>query len=107
MVVTDNGPAMKSVAVARWFARGATWPTCAPATAPRGPTVLSNAGYESLNWYEHLYRHDIASGIDLADHVDAFTDTYNTIRPHQTLDPEAAPRRLPRSPNTPTEPTEN
>ena len=41
--------------------------------------------FESLK-YEHLYRHDIASGIDLADHVAAFTTDYNTIRPHQALD---------------------
>ena len=35
MVVTDNGLAMKSVAVARWFAGGRTCPTSAPATATR------------------------------------------------------------------------
>ena len=36
--------------------------------------------------YENLYRHDIASGIELADHIEAFRTTYNTIRPHQALD---------------------
>ena len=35
MVVTDNGLAMKSVAVARWFAGGRTCPT--PRTRHRDP----------------------------------------------------------------------
>ena len=35
--------------------------------------------------YEHLYRHDIASGVDLADHVTAFTADYNATCPHQAL----------------------
>ena len=28
----------------------------------------------------------MVDGIEPTDHVTAFTDTYNTIRPHQTLD---------------------
>ena len=85
VVVTDNGPAMKSVAVARWFA--ARSHLAHVRTRHRAPWTngVVERWFESLK-YEHLYRHDIASGIDLADHVDAFTDTYNTIRPHQTLD---------------------
>ena len=84
-VVTDNGPAMKSVAVARWFA--ARSHLAHVRTRHRAPWTngVVERWFESLK-YEHLYRHDIASGIDLADHVTAFTDTYNTIRPHQTLD---------------------
>ena len=31
-------------------------------------------------------RHDIADGVDPADHVADFTDEYNTIRAHQALD---------------------
>ena len=36
--------------------------------------------------YERLYREDIADGIDLAEHVVAFTDEYNRVRPHEALD---------------------
>ena len=85
VVVTDNGPAMKSVAVARWFA--ARSHLAHVRTRHRAPWTngVVERWFGTLK-YEHLYRHDIASGIDLADHVAAFTDTYNTIRPHQALD---------------------
>ena len=84
VVVTDNGPAMKSVALARWFA--ARSQLAHVRTRHRAP--WTNGVVE--RWigtlkYEHLYRHDIANGIDLADHVTAFTDTYNATRPHQAL----------------------
>ena len=85
VVVTDNGPAMKSVAVARWFAaRSHLTHVRTRHRAPHTNGVVER-WIRTLK-YEHLYRHDIASGIDLADHVDAFTDTYNTTRPHQALD---------------------
>ena len=84
VVVTDNGPAMKSVAVARWFA--ARSHLAHVRTRHRAPWTngVVERWFETLK-YEHHYRHDIANGIDLADHVAAFTDTYNTTRPHQTL----------------------
>ena len=40
--------------------------------------------FEALK-YERLYREDIADGIDLAAHIAAFTDEYNTVRPHEAL----------------------
>ena len=82
--MTDDGPAMTSVAVARWFA--ARSHLAHGRTRHRAPWTngVVERWFESLK-YEHLYRHDIANGIDLADHIAAFTDTYNTIRPHQTL----------------------
>ena len=81
VVVPDNGPAMKSAAVARWFAARSHLSHvrtrhCAPWT-----NGVVERWFESLK-YEHLYRHDIANGIDLADHVAAFTADYNTLRPH-------------------------
>ena len=85
VVVTDNGPAMKSVAVARWFA--ARSHLAHVRTRHRAPWTngVVERWFGTLK-YEHLYRHDIASGIDLADHVAAFTADNNTIRPHQALD---------------------
>ena len=85
VIVTDNGPAMKSVAVARWFA--ARPHLTHVRTRHRAPWTngVVERWIETLK-YEHLYRHDIASGIDLADHVADFTADYNTIRSHQALD---------------------
>ena len=48
-VVTDNGPAMKSAAVARWFAHRRTSPTCGPGTDPRTPTASSSVGSRPSN----------------------------------------------------------
>ncbi len=85
VIVTDNGPAMKSVAVARWFAARAH--LVHVRTRHRAPHTngVVERWIETLK-YEHLYRHDIASGVELADHVIAFIDEYNAVRPHQKLD---------------------
>lgn len=85
VIVTDNGPAMKSIAVARWFK---SRPEVAHVrTRHRSPHTngVIERWFQSLK-YERLYRHDIATVIDLADHVADFIDEYNTIRPHETLD---------------------
>ena len=85
VIVTDNGPAMKSVAVARWFAaRGYLAHVRTRHRSPHTNGVVER--WISTLKYEHLYRYDIASGIELADHIEAFRATYNTIRPHQALD---------------------
>ena len=84
VVVTDNGPAMKSTALARWFAARAHLTHVR--TRHRSPWTngVVERWFETLK-YERLYREEIPSGIDLADCVAAFIDEYNTIRPHETL----------------------
>ena len=85
VIVTDNGPAMKSAAVARWFAaRGYLAHVRTRHRSPHTNGVVER--WISTLKYEHLYRHDIADGVELADHIEAFRATYNTIRPHQALD---------------------
>jgi transposase InsO family protein len=85
VIVTDNGPAMKSTAVARWFAsRPELTHVRTRHRSPHTNGVIER-WFESLK-YERLYRHDIATGLDLADHVSDFCDEYNTIRPHESLD---------------------
>ncbi len=76
---------MKSVAVTRWFA--AHRHLTHVRTRHRAPWTngVVERWIETLT-YEHLYRHDIASGVDLADHIEEFQNTYNSIRPHQALD---------------------
>lgn len=41
-------------------------------------------GFESLT-YERLYLHQIADGLDLAQHAEDYRVEYNTIRPHEAL----------------------
>lgn len=85
VIVTDNGPAMKSIAVARWFkSRPEVTHVRTRHRSPHTNGVIER-WFQSLK-YERLYRHDIATVIDLTDHVADFIDEYNTIRPHETLD---------------------
>ena len=85
VVVTDNGPAMKSVATAGWFA--ARPHLSHVRTRHRSPHTngVVERWFESLK-YERLYREDIASGLELADCAADFINEYNTVRPHQALD---------------------
>ena len=84
VVVTDNGPAMKSVAAARWFA--AQPHLTHVQTRHRAPHTngVVERWFETLK-YERLWCEEIPSGIDLAACVADFIDEYNTIRPHETL----------------------
>ena len=36
--------------------------------------------------YEHLYRHEIADVLELAEEAEAFQRVYNEVRPHEALD---------------------
>ena len=83
VVVTDNGAAMKSVAVARWFAARAHLTHVRIRHRSPHTNGVVERWIESLK-YERLYRHDIASGVELADHIAAFIGEYNTIRPTST-----------------------
>lgn len=85
IVVTDNGPAMRSIAVAAWF-QNRPWLTHVRTRhkAPHTNGVIER-WFESLK-YERLYRHDIDGADDLARHVDAFLSDYNQIRPHENID---------------------
>jgi transposase InsO family protein len=84
VVVTDNGPAMKSAAVA--VVRAAA-PLRARATRHRSPGTngVIERWFQALK-YERLYRHDIADGLGLEDHVETFRYQFNYIRPHDALD---------------------
>ena len=85
VIVTDNGPAMKSAAAARWFAARPHFAHVR--TRHRSPHTngVIERWFEALK-YERLYRHDIADGIDLAVHVTDYIDEYNRVRPHENLD---------------------
>jgi len=85
VIVTDNGSAMRSMAVARWFHhRPYLRHVRTRHKAPETNGVIER-WFQALK-YERLYRWDIADGIDLAAHVEAFIDEYNRIRPHEAID---------------------
>jgi len=99
IIVTDSGPAMRSVAVARWFAdrkhlRHARTRHRAPET-----NGVIERWFQSLK-YERLHRRDITDGLHLADHVDDFIDQYNRTRPHENIDWQRPPHRYLETPET-------
>jgi transposase InsO family protein len=85
VVVTDNGPAMKSAAVAAWFAKRPQFTHVRTRHRSPGTNGMIERFFEALK-YEDLYRYDIDGGITLDDHVTRFLATYNEIRPHEALD---------------------
>ncbi len=85
IIVTDNGSAMRSAAVAEWFRRRPH--LIHVRTRHRAPQTngVIERWFESLK-YERLYRHDIDGVDDLASHVKEFLDEYNQTRPHEAID---------------------
>jgi putative transposase len=86
VIVTDNGPAMKSIAIARWFKARDSWLRHVR-TKHRSPHT--NGVVERWNQslkYERLYRHEIADVIDLEEHIDDYLLEYNQQRPHEAID---------------------
>ena len=85
IVVTDNGAAYKSLDFARFIAgRPELEHVRTRHYAPETNGVVERFN-QSIK-YEHLYRHEITDGQDLTEHVEAFLDVYNRIRPHEALD---------------------
>lgn len=85
VVVTDNGPAMKSAAIAAWFTRRPHFTHVRTRHRSPGTNGVVERFFEALK-YEDLYRHELGVGVALDDRVVAFLDTYNRIRPHEALD---------------------
>jgi transposase InsO family protein len=83
-VVTDNGPAYKSADFARFIAgRPELAHVRTRHYAPETNGVVERFN-QSLK-YEHLFRHDIADGQELVEHITEYCDIYNRIRPHEAL----------------------
>ncbi len=85
MIVTDNAPATKSAAAARWFAARPHFAHMRTRNRSPHTNGVIERWFEALK-YERLYRHDIADGIDLAAHVTDYIDEYNRVRRHESLD---------------------
>lgn len=83
-IVTDNGPAYKSDAFARFIAgrpelRHVRTRHHAPET--NGVVERFNGSLK----YEHLYREEIGDGQALVEEVEAYRALFNDVRPHEAL----------------------
>lgn len=85
VIVSDNGPAYKSDRFARFIA-ARPW-LAHVRTRYKSPQTngVQERFFGSIK-YEHLYRLDIANGIDLVDECEKYRQLYNHIRPHEALD---------------------
>lgn len=83
-IVTDNGPAFKSVDFVRFFARRSELRH----VRTRHHAPQTNGVVERFNQslkYEHLYPREIGDVIALANEIEAYRELYNWVRPHETL----------------------
>jgi len=83
-IVTDNGGAMRSAAVARWFADRPHFTHVRTAVKSPGTNGVVERFFQSIK-YEHLYREPIVDGIDLAEQTAKYLHRYNQVRPHQAI----------------------
>jgi transposase InsO family protein len=80
VIVTDNGPAFRSAAFARFIASRPELAHVRTRHRSPGSNGVRERGFGTLK-YERLYRHDIDDGMDLARHVEAQRQIFNTRRP--------------------------
>ncbi len=85
VVVTDNGSCYKSADFAAFMEkRPELTHVRTRHYAPQTNGVVERFN-QSLK-YEHLYRHEIATGSELVALVDKYREIYNDIRPHEELE---------------------
>lgn len=100
MVVTDNGPAYRSVGFARFIAsRPELLHVRTRHRSPQTNGVIERF-YQAIK-YEHRYRHEIGDGLVLAQEVEAYLRVYNTIRPHEAIGFATPISRYLQAPSTP------
>ena len=100
VVVTDNGPAYRSVGFARFIAsRPELLHVRTRHRSPQTNGVIERF-YQAIK-YEHLYRRQIPDGLALAQEVEAYLTIYNTIRPHEAIGFATPISRYLQAPSTP------
>jgi len=83
-VVTDNGPAFKSAAFARYFASRPEFTHVRTRHRSPGTNGVIERFFQSLK-YEHLYREEIEDGPMAAAAVERYRSLYNDVRPHEAI----------------------
>jgi len=100
VIVTDNGPAYRSVGFARFIAsRPELLHVRTRHKSPQTNGVVERF-YQAIK-YEHLYRHEIGDGLVLAREVESYLTVYNTIRPHEAIGFATPISRYLQAPSTP------
>jgi putative transposase len=100
VVVTDNGPAYRSVGFARFIAsRPELLHVRTRHRSPQTNGVVERF-YQAIK-YEHLYRHEINDGLVLAREVENYLTVYNTVRPHEAIGFATPISRYLQAPSTP------
>ena len=83
-IVTDNGPAYKSAAFARYIAARPEFTHVRTRHRSPGTNGVIERFFQALK-YEHLYREEIADGLMVARAVARYLTLYNTVRPHEAI----------------------
>jgi len=83
-LVTDNGPCFKSRAFARFIRSRPELIHIRTRVKSPGQNGVRERAFKSLK-YEHLYRHEIDDGHQLATESEHYRQLFNQIRPHQSL----------------------
>ncbi|MEV0143898.1 MULTISPECIES: integrase core domain-containing protein [unclassified Nonomuraea] len=83
-VVTDNGPAFKSIAFARFFAAHPELKHVRTRKKSPHTNGVRERAFGSLK-YERLYREEIPDGPTLALNAHAYRAEFNTQRPHEGI----------------------
>jgi putative transposase len=83
-LVTDNGGPFRAFRFETFIAQHPELRHVRTRVRSPGQNGSRERGFESLK-YERLYLHEIADGLDLARHAEAYRIEYNTIRPHEAL----------------------
>ena len=83
-IVTDNGPAYKSAAFARYIAARPEFTHVR--TRNRSPQTngVIERFFQAIK-YEHLYREEIEDGVMVARAVERYLTLYNAVRPHEAI----------------------
>ena len=84
-LVTDNGPAYRSGAFAKFIAARPELEHIRTRYKSPQTNGVRERGFGTMK-YEQLYRHEISDGEMLARHVETQRQIFNTRRPHETLD---------------------
>lgn len=83
-LVTDNGPCFKAARFAAFIAKRPELIHIRTRRKSPQQNGVRERAFGSLK-YEHLYRHEIDDGVELARHVEDYRHVFNTIRPHEAL----------------------
>ena len=83
-VVTDNGPAYKSAAFARYIAARPEFTHVRTRHRSPGTNGVIERFFGALK-YEHLYREEIDDGPMVAAAVERYRVLYNSVRPHEAI----------------------